>query len=35
MKLEEGTKLRNVFKSNLNGIHRGRCKSEEQCIGKY
>ena len=35
MKLEEAKKLQNVFKSNLNGISRGRYKSEEQkkCIG--
>ena len=30
MKLEEIKKVQNVFKSNLNEISRGRCKSEEQ-----
>ena len=30
MKLEEGEKLQNVFKSNLSKISRGRYKSEEQ-----
>ena len=30
MKLEEAEKLKNVFKSNLNKISKGRYKSEEQ-----
>ena len=30
MKLEEARKLQNKFKSNLNGISRGRNKSKEQ-----
>ena len=35
MKLEEAKKLRNVFKSYLNEISRGKQIRAKKCIGKY